>query len=63
MNKNEFAEYLRHCGYGADIEYGIPTVFVTESEEVKRVWKEVKLLSNKVGYNHSFSVKKLEVQE
>lgn len=63
MDKYGFVEFLRKVGYGADMVNGIPTVFVTTPEEVKSVWKDVKLLATKIGYNHSFSVKRLEVSE
>ena len=60
MTKAGFVETLKKAGYKAVEGDSCPTVFVKEAKDISSTWKNVKLLATKVGYNHSFAVKKEE---
>lgn len=59
LQKREVVDYLKKCGYNATIEDGMPTVIAPEREYNQQYVKKVKKLLNGIGYEGSWSVKKL----
>lgn len=62
MTKWQFKEYLKQHGYSVDEDANYPTILMVgaSSDEIKKKFFEVKLLAQKVGYNHTIGVKNLE---
>lgn len=62
MNKEGFVEVLKKAGYPAEIENGNVSIILVGGtpEDVKKAFIGVKIIANKVGYKHSFGVKRLE---
>ena len=58
MTKAGFVEALKKVGYKVNEGNSCPTVLVKDSKDISQTWKAVKLFATKVGYNHSFAVKK-----
>ena len=60
MTKAGFVETLKKAGYKAVEGDSCPTVFVKEAKDISKTWRDIKLFATKVGYNHSFAVRKEE---
>lgn len=60
MTKAGFVETLKKAGYKVTEGDSCPTVFVKEAKDISKTWRDIKLFATKVGYNHSFAVKKEE---
>lgn len=59
MDKARFRDILERQGYRVDKQATYPTVLVNgDKKVVADTYKAVKLLANKVGYTHTFGVKK-----
>lgn len=63
MTKESFVEVLKKAGYGsAHIKENIVTVDVVggDKKELRKIFIDIKLIAQKVGYKHSYRVCKLE---
>lgn len=63
MTKEAFVEVLKKAGYGsAHIKDNIVTVDVVsdDKKELRKMFIDIKLITHKVGYKHSYRVCKLE---
>lgn len=63
MSKEAFVEVLKKAGYGSThIKDNIVTVDVVsgDKKELRKMFIDIKLIAQKVGYKHSYRVCKLE---
>ncbi len=57
MNKDRFIEFLREEGFNADyMNNNIPTVFVSDSNDIAKANKIIKKLIIENGYNESYGI-------
>lgn len=61
MDKLRFKELLKKEGYRVADDAAYPTVIV-EEDKVSKTYISLKLLAKKVGYNHTFGVKKSNIK-
>lgn len=63
MDKWRFNELLKKEGFRTEKDASYPTVLVNgDKSVVAATYKQIKLLANKVGYTHSFGVKRSVVE-
>lgn len=59
LQKREVVDYLKKCGYNAIMDDGMPTVIAPEREYNQQYVKRIKKLLKGIGYEGSWSVKRL----